>query len=438
MNHAPIAFGDAKRHSQAGKQLQTMRILIYSYNYHPELIGIAPLMTELAEGLAQRGHQVRVVTGMPNYPERRIYPGYQGRWYMTEVINSVTVQRSTLWIRGPHPGLLDRILLDASFVCTSMVHALKSWAPDVVLATVPPLPICLPATLLGLLRRCPVILNVQDILPEAAVHVGLLKNKTMIRVFEGLEKFAYQNSHTISVIAEGFVNNLISKGVKPEKIVLIPNWVNENFIRPLPKENAFRAAHNLRGKFVVLYSGNIGLTQRLETAIEAAVFLRHIPEIVFVIVGEPTAIHELDDYCQVCKTPNVMLLPFEPHERLPEMLAAADVGLVMQKHNVISFNMPSKIPVHLASGRPIVASVPSSGTAARAVMESGGGIMVPPEDPEALASCILDLYKHPEKVEALGVKAREFAMSHYAFEGALRRYEDLFLTVKESASKRLF
>lgn len=435
ISHSPYRLSQALS-PPTGYRLQTMRILIYSYNYHPEPIGIAPLMTELAEGLVARGHQLRVVTGMPNYPERRIYQGYQGRWYMTERRNNVTIQRSTLWIRGPHPNLLDRILLDASFVCTSMVHALKSWPPEVILATVPPLPIGVPASMLGWIRQCPVVLNVQDILPEAAVHVGLLKNKAMIGVFESLEKFAYHNAHTISVIADGFVDNLISKGVPASKIVKISNWVDVDFIRPMPKEdNPFRAAHQLNNKFVVLYSGNIGLTQGLETVIEASVRLRHIPEIAFVIVGEPSAIHELRDYRKACGAPPVLLLPFQDREHLPDLLAGADVALVLQKHNVISFNMPSKIPLHLASGRPIVASVPATGTAAKAVKESGGGIVVPPEDAEALAAAILDLYKHPDKAEALGRQGRLHAIEHYGFEQALDRYEALFEAVKASAGK---
>lgn len=148
-----------------------MRILIYSYNYHPEPIGIAPLMTELAEGLVAQGHQVRVVTAMPNYPQRRIYEKYKGKLYLTELENGVAIQRNYVWIR-PKPGLIDRILLDASFVLISLVHALKGRRPDVILLTVPPLPVSVPAALLGWLHRCPVVLNLQDILPEAAVHTG--------------------------------------------------------------------------------------------------------------------------------------------------------------------------------------------------------------------------------------------------------------------------
>jgi colanic acid biosynthesis glycosyl transferase WcaI len=402
-----------------------MRILIYSYNYYPEPIGIAPLMTELAEGLVRRGHQVRVVTAMPNYPERQIYQSYRGKWYLTEYKNGVQIQRSYVWIR-PQPNLLDRVLLDASFVVSSFVPALIGWRPDVILSTSPSLPVCVPAALLGWLRACPVILNLQDILPEAAVHVGLLKNQLLIQLFTVLEKFAYHTASKISVIADGFVDNLLSKGVEANKIVQIPNWVDVNFIRPLSKENnPFRAAHNLNGKFVVLYSGNIALTQGLESVIKAASVLRHIPDVVFVIVGEAKGLQRLQQECLDCVADNVLLLPFQPRKYLPQMLAAADVGLVVQKKNVVSFNMPSKIQVLLASGRALIASVPDNGTAARAIKQSGGGVIVPPEDPQALAMAVLDLYKNPEKVKTLGYKSRQYAVEHYAFEQALNQYETL-------------
>ena len=407
-----------------------MRILIYSYNYAPEPIGIAPLMTELAEGLAKRGHTIRVVTGMPNYPQRRIYPEYQRQLWITERSETgVVVQRNWLWVR-PKPNLLDRILLDGSFVLLSLVHAIKGKRPDVILLTSPPLPVSVPAAVLGWLHRCPVVLNLQDILPEAAIHIGLLKNKTMIRVFEALEKFAYRTAHKISVISDVFVENLNRKGVSEDKIALIPNWVDVNFIRPLPKvNNAFRQAYQLEGKFVVLYSGNIALTQNLETVIDAAVRLRHIQDIVFTIVGEQKAINRLYQYCQARGADNVLLLPFQPREKLPEMLAAADVGLIVQKKNVIAFNMPSKTQVLLASGRPIIASVPASGTAARAIKQSGGGLVVAPEDPDALAFAVKDLYAHPEKAEKFAQQGRRYAVEQYSFEQALDGYEALFAEV---------
>jgi colanic acid biosynthesis glycosyl transferase WcaI len=172
------------------------------------------------------------------------------------------------------------LLLEASFVVTSFIHALRGKRPDVIFITAPPLPVSVPSALLGWIHRTPIVLNLQDILPEAAINVGLLKNPKLIRIFEFLEQFAYRTATKLSVIAEDFVDHLITKGVPARKIVQIPNWVDVNFIHPLPKEkNAFRAEHQLTDKFVALYSGNIALTQGLETVIEAAIRLHHIPNL---------------------------------------------------------------------------------------------------------------------------------------------------------------
>lgn len=402
-----------------------MRILIYSYNYHPEPIGIAPLITELAEGLVKRGHEVRVVTAMPNYPERTIYPEYRRRLYATEVRNGVLIQRCFVAIR-PKPGLISRLMLESSFVTLSFFHALRGWRPDVILATSPSLPACLPVALLKTLYRCPSVLNLQDILPEAAVQTGLITNGVAIRLFEALEKFAYRSADKISVIAEGFWDNLRGKGVAAEKMVCIPNWIDVNFICPLPKETSrFCQHHQLQDKFVVLYTGNIARTQGLKTAIRAAKALSKYPDILFVIVGEQRQLQELDEFRQELGVDNLLLLPFAPRSELPDMLAAADVGLIMQKRNVVGFNMPSKTQMLLASGRPIVASVPKDGTAARAVLRSGGGIVVEPENPTALVKGVLELYCDRTRAENLGRQGRQYALENYSFEQALDRYERL-------------
>ena len=405
-----------------------MKILIYSYNYYPEPIGIAPLMTELAEGLVKRGHKVRVVTAMPNYPERKIYENYRGKLFHTEYKNDVQIQRSYIWVRA-NPNLIERLLLDASFVISSFIPALMGWRPDVILATSPSLPGCVTSTLLGWFYRCPIVLNLQDILPEAAVKVGLLKNPFWIKLLSGLEKFAYKNATKISVIADGFIENLQEKGVDENKIVHIPNWVDTNFIQPLPKtENYFRQAHNLHGKFIILYSGNIALTQGLETVVKGAAMLGNIANIAFVIVGQEKKLQKLGDECQKCGADNVLLVPFQPRERLPEMLAAADLSLVIQKKNIIGFNMPSKIQVLMATGRAIVASVPGNGTAARTLKKSGGAAVIPPENPQALAQAILELYKNPAKVKNMGYNNRQYAVKHYSIEQALNNYESLLET----------
>lgn len=263
-----------------------MRILIYSYNYYPEPIGIAPLMTELAEGLAARGHQVRVITAMPNYPERRIYPEYRGQLYQTEMRNGVQIQRCFV-MTPKKAGLMGRFALELSFITLSFTQALRGWRPDVILNTSPSLPACIPVALLKTWFRCPSVLSLQDILPEAAIQTGMIKNRHAIRVFETLEAFAYRSASRISVITNGFRDNLLTKGVPNSKMVSISNWVDIDFIAPRPTASSqFRQRHHLQDKFVVLYTGNIAETQGIHTAIQAAQTLASYPDIQLVIVGE--------------------------------------------------------------------------------------------------------------------------------------------------------
>ncbi|MBF2056463.1 MAG: glycosyltransferase family 4 protein [Cyanobacterium sp. T60_A2020_053] len=402
-----------------------MRILIYSYNYHPEPIGIAPLMTELAEGLATKGHDVRVLTAMPWYPESKIYPEYQGKIYYQETINNVKIYRSFVWVT-PKRNFLNRALFEISFSFLSFWQGLKFWSPDLILLTIPGLPVIIPAFLLSKIYQAPLIVNLQDILPEAAVQVGLLSNKKLIKVFEFLEKFSYRVADKITVIADGFTDNLLKKQVNTQKITKISNWVNIDFIQPVKKANSyFIQENNLQGKFIVLYSGNIALTQPVEILISVASKLKHLDDLVIVIVGKEDALIKLEQKRQQLNCENVLLKSFQPREKLPQMLGAIDIGMVVQKSNVIDFNLPSKIPVLLASGCTIIGSVPATGTAAKAIQESGGGVIVPPEDPSALARQIEYFYYNREELLLMGKKGREYAENNYSFQTALQKYHDL-------------
>ncbi|MEL7360420.1 MAG: glycosyltransferase, partial [Cyanobacteria bacterium J06560_6] len=169
-----------------------------------------------------------------------------------EVRNGVEIDRCVVAIR-PEPGLVGRALLDGSFSILSVIKAIGGWRPDVILSTSPSLPACVPVAVTKLFFRCPTVLSLQDILPEAAVQTGLITNKVAIKVFEQLEKFAYASATKVSVITPSFAKNLVSKGVPMHKVECISNWVDVRFIQPMPKEdNSFRRTHGLEGKFVVL------------------------------------------------------------------------------------------------------------------------------------------------------------------------------------------
>ncbi|MEM8637931.1 MAG: glycosyltransferase family 4 protein [Cyanobacteria bacterium P01_G01_bin.54] len=433
-----------------------MRILIYSYNYAPEPIGIGPLMTELAEGLAAQGHQIRVVTAFPWYPVQEKFLHYDRfrRLYLTERRNNILLQRCQVY-RSKRRNLLNRGLFELSFMVLSFFQALRRGRPDVVLLTVPGLPVGLPAALIGWLFRCPIVLNLQDILPDAAIEVGLLSNPLAIFIFKRLEMFNYWIADRITVISSGFISNLQSKGVNLSKVNLIHNWVNVDFIKPIPPQQnhirqgrllqerfshfldvlgqtppSFNPDYRLDDKFIVLYSGNIGLTQPMEKVIKAAKLLEALPQIHFVIVGPENGLVNLWTYCKKYNIKNnVTLSPFVDRADLPELMSIANVSLVVQKRNVISFNMPSKIQTISASGRPIIAAVPKEGTAAQAVLKSGGGVWIPPEDSESLAEAITHFYHHPEEAQRLGEKARRYAIEHYSYRRAIDRYAALFQDV---------
>ncbi|NEO86050.1 MAG: glycosyltransferase family 4 protein [Spirulina sp. SIO3F2] len=439
-----------------------MRILIYSYNYSPEPIGIGPLMTELAEGLASRGHQVRVVTAFPWYPVHENFPrDWPKGLYTAGERNQVWLQRCWVYISKKR-SLLNRGLFELSFMFLSFFQALRHGRPDVVLLTVPGLPVGISAAIIGWLFRCPIVLNLQDILPDAAIEVGLLTNRFAIFVFKALEKYNYWIAERITVISDGFMENLHSKDVNLSKVHRIYNWVDIELIKPIapeintfrnsrslqhrfetfvqsltPQEKpAFKADSSLAAKFIVLYSGNIGLTQPMDKVLQAAKLLEAIPDIHFVIVGPQDGLTRLWHECQTYQVrQNITLSPFVDRQDLPMLLTAANVSLVVQKKNVISFNMPSKIQTISASGRPIIASVPQDGTAAQAILNSGGGIWVPPEDPKALAQAIEQLYRDPDEVQRLGAQARRYAVEHYSYQRALDRYEALFQEVRSPHRK---
>ena len=401
-----------------------MYVLIYSYNYYPEKIGIAPLMTELAEGLVQQGHNVRVVTAFPWYPDNKIPRRYSRRLYLKEEINGVIVQRC--YVRAnPNRTLLNRILFELSFVIFSFFQAFVDERPEVILYVIPGLPVTVPATILGKIWDVPVLLNLQDILPDAAVAVGLMRNLRMIKISDQLADFAYRKAQEILVIHDGFRENLVNRGVNPNKIVEIPNWVDVQRMHPVPwdKPNSFRDKYQLQDKFVVLYSGNIAKTQPLEYLIHAASFLKHLPDIAIVIVGPTSSFERLKRTKERYEVNNVMILPFQSDERYKEMLAASHICMVVQGSNVVDFNMPSKIPKIMASGRAIIASVSENGTAARVIRRSRGGIVVPPEDSRAIADAIEQLYSDPDLLEQLGRNGRDFAEEHFSFEGIIREYE---------------
>jgi colanic acid biosynthesis glycosyl transferase WcaI len=298
---------------------------------------------------------------------------------------------------------------------------------DVLFITNPAIETGLPFAFLGWLRRKPIILAVWDVYPEVGVRMGLFRNRTVIRLVGFLEDFCLHRAHRIQVLGEGFVADLANHRISPEQIVVIPPWVDTKLIKPIPRHNTFSHRHNLDDKFVVLYAGNIGLSQGLDTVLEAAQRLSNRPEFLFLFVGEGSDKGQLVN--QAAGLSNVRFLPIQPRDRLPEMLASSDVSLVVMKQGIGSGSLPSKTFSIFASNRPVLASVDENSDVWNLVQASQAGMCVPSEDPEALAQAILWLHDAAVGRTQMGWNGRAWAEKYHSPQAAATSFGSIFQTV---------
>jgi colanic acid biosynthesis glycosyl transferase WcaI len=407
-----------------------LHILLVTSAYAPERAGTAPLNTELCEYLAARGHRVSVVTSFPHYPEWRVFPAYRGKLWQRETLNGVSIFRSYAYIPSRRTTM-RRILSDTSVGLFGGLRGLAIGQVDLVLAVSPPLQAGLAGCFLAWLKGAPLLLDLHDLVPDLAIAVGMLRNPLAIKMARLLEKFIYGRSDRILVISEGFVPNLTGKSVAESKISFLPLWVDSELISPGNRNGPFRKTHNIgEAQTVVLYTGNMGAKQNLENVLEAADRLRTYQDVLFLFVGDGSEKKRLQEYAHSKALSNVRFLPLlppQPRELLPEMLAAADVLVLNQSANIVDMVIPSKLFTYMAAGRPIVAAVNQSSQAAACIRKAGSGIAVGAENPAALAEAILQLKEDRELAERLGRQGRLFVEEHSARDRIFNKYEDTFL-----------
>jgi colanic acid biosynthesis glycosyl transferase WcaI len=389
----------------------------------------AVVMTDLAEELAKLGHHLTVITSMPHYDRNRIWPEYRGKPYVREAFNSLDVRRVYLYVPRRKESLLGRLLNYVTFNFLSVVVGVLAGRYDVVLAPSPPLTNGIAAFLLGRLPGVPYVYNVQDIYPDVAIRLGMLTNPEAIAFFKAMERFVYDKAAAVSVISEGFRRNLLAKGVPSDKIQVIPNFFDTDFVRPLPRDNGFSAAQGLNDKFVVLFAGNIGYSQGLETVFDAAQYLADLKDVLLFIVGNGAAKTGLQAYARQLGLENVRFLPFQPNEALPEMYASSDVCLVPLRKGFANVSMPSKVYTITAAGRPLIASVDKDSDAYQFVEEARCGLWVEPEKPKALAEAIRTLYPQPALRQRLGRNGRDHVVQHYTPQAVAQQYHELLTTL---------
>jgi colanic acid biosynthesis glycosyl transferase WcaI len=411
-----------------------MKILIYGLNYWPELIGTGKYTAEMAQWLARRGHEVRVVTAYPYYPQWRIGERYRGKMYSRERAGGVVLHRCPLWVPRS-PSTLRRVLHLASFAGSSAPIVLwqgLTWRPDVVMGIEPTL-LAAPATLMAAwLGGARSWLHVQDFEIEAAFGVGLLGSSRLRHYGVALEEKLLRRFHRVSSISPAMCERLRQKGLAESQIKLVPNWVAPKEIHPLPEPSPLRRELGIGSDMVVaLYAGNMSEKQGLETLVAAAERLRHETGVLFVFAGEGAARHRLERMS--ASLSNVKFLPLQPAERLNELLNLADIHLLPQRRQVADLVMPSKLLGMMASGRPVVACAEVGSSLASTV--SGCGIVVPPEDGSAIAGAILALAGDSERRLALGDEARNRVVREWGRDSVLSRLARWFEEEEQRQSR---
>ena len=407
-----------------------MRILILSPYYYPESVGAGIWLRQLATDLAGHGHQVTMFTAFPNYPSGKIFAGYRGKLYQREVIDGVKVIRTWIYA-STNKGFWRRILNYGSFAASSLISGiLEGQRYDVIYTVLPPLPLGVTARFLATVKRARLVLNVQDIFPHLAVVAGVLKNQFVIRFFEAMERWIYHRAEHLVVISDGFRENLVGKGVIRRKVTVVPNWADPEAIKEADKENSFRQELQVDSRFTLIYSGSLSHNSSVESMVDAADVLRGEP-FAFVVVGEGALKPKLEQLAAERNLTNLQFRPFQPLERYPEVLAAADMNLVTLSSQAAFASVPSKIFKQMAAGRPVLALTIKGNELDRLVQEARCGLCVPPDDPQALVAALHWAADHPQELARMGRSGRQYLEKYHSREQCIGQIEAILKKVVE-------
>lgn len=411
-----------------------MKLLFYGINFAPELTGIGKYTGEMAQWLAASGHEVRVITAPPYYPNWEVGAGYSAASYRRERWLSVDVWRTPLWVPAK-PGGLKRLLHLASFALSSLPALLAQWRwkPDVVWVVEPPL-MCAPvAAAFTRLRGAKSWLHIQDYEVDAAFDLGLIKGRRLRQWVEAAERWLMRRFDCVSTISGRMVDRALAKGVEPAKVVHFPNWVGISGVAPLNHPSPYRAELGLADDAVVaLYSGNMGNKQGLEVLADVARLLKDEPRIQFVFGGNGSGRADLEQRC--AGLPNVRFLDLQPLERLNDWLGLADIHLLPQRADAADLVMPSKLTGMMASGRPVVATAQAQTELGRVVARDAAcGQVTTPENAAAMANAIRTLAADAPLRARLGASGRAYAERELSQDVILSRFEaQMMALVQES------
>lgn len=362
-----------------------------------------------AKELKKAGHEVEVVTGFPNYPGGKVYDGYKVSLYEKQEIEGVIVHRVAIY-PSHDQSALKRIFNYVSFGFSSFLGALiKTRDVDVIYSYHPPLTTSLSATMVGILKRVPVVVDIQDLWPDTLAATGMVNNKRVLNVVDWVCKFVYKHAAKVVVLSPGFKKRLLSRGVPEDKIEVIYNWCNE------PALYDFEVSHvelPANGNLNLLFAGNLGFAQGLPAVVEAAALLqREGANVNVVFLGDGIDKANAQKLAKDKMLSNVFFLPRVPMQQVGGLLSLADMLLVhLNDDELFRITIPSRTQANLAMGKPIIMGV--NGDAADLVEEAKAGVICEPNNPDSLASGIRSLAKMTEKERLeLGDNAKEFYFS---------------------------
>ncbi len=413
-----------------------MRILFIAQHFQPEpnfFFGLP-----LAKELQQRGHEVQVITGFPNYPGGKIYDGYKIMLLQEEIMEGVTVYRFPLYPSHDRSSL-KRILCYASLSLSQAVIAPWVIKPaDIAFVVQGPATIGFPATVLKWYHNIPFVYNIQDIWPDSLLSTGMFNSPTGMNILNAWCNFIYKRASRITVITPGMKRTLQNRGVPEDKIEVLYNWCDDALIcRSAPDEKLARN-FGLADRFNIVFAGNMGKAQALDKVIEAAALVApDYPEVQFVFIGSGVEVESLKALAGKKKLHNVLFLPRMPVEEIGGVLCLAEVLLVhLRRDPLFAITIPSKTQAYLAMGKPVLMAV--EGDAADLVKRAQAGLSCLPESPEAIADAVGQFFRmSPEQRKQLGLNGMSFYDTELSFAQAVTTYEKIFADVVENTGDQL-
>ena len=412
-----------------------MRVIYLCQHFPPETGAPQIRVYEVSKELISRGHQVEVLTAFPHHPHGIIPEEYKGKFYMYEDWDGIPVHRS--WIYpSPKGSFWKRLASYFSFTFSAFYSLMKAKPTDVIICNSPPLFLGITGYLGAKMKRAKFVFNVADIWPESAVELGILKNKSFIRLAEWLEKFLYKKSWKIATATEGIKDYMIRKGKNASDVFLLPNGVNTDTFKPIAKDENLLKEIGIQEKKVFMYAGALGYAQGLDSVLEAALLLKDKqPDVHFLFVGDGQEREKLVKMKEELGLDNVTFYGSVPVSEMPRMFSIADFSVVSLR-NIELFKgaRPSKIFPAISSGVPVLYC--GDGESAAILEEYNCGKIAPPENPEGIANAISELMNITEAdYQAMSESGRKLAIEQYSWKSIVDEIlENIELKEKKKAN----